>query len=64
VLSIDTLLAYVFGKRKEEVFKQLQQLLEPLGITGYYTDNWEAYQRHLDSQKHHIGKRNTQKLEL
>jgi insertion element IS1 protein InsB len=61
--TTNTLLAYVFGKRKDEVFKQLQQLLEPFGISRYYTDGWPAYQRHLDSEKHHIGKRNTQKIE-
>ena len=31
-------LAYVFGRRKDEVFVQLKQLLEPFGITRYYTD--------------------------
>jgi insertion element IS1 protein InsB len=31
-------LAYVFGRRKDRVFLQLQSLLEPFGITRYYTD--------------------------
>ena len=31
-------LAYVFGRRKDEVFLQLKALLEPFGITRYYTD--------------------------
>jgi insertion element IS1 protein InsB len=31
-------LAYVFGARKDEVFLQLKALLEPLGITRFYTD--------------------------
>jgi insertion element IS1 protein InsB len=57
--ATNTLLAYVLGKRKDEMFKQLKQLLEPFGITRYYTDDWGAYQRHLDSEKHHIGKRHT-----
>jgi insertion element IS1 protein InsB len=30
-------LAYVFGRRKDAVFLKLQQLLEPFGITKFYT---------------------------
>ena len=56
-------LAYVLGKRKDDVFKQLKALLEPFGINHYYTDDWGAYERHLDEKKHHVGKRNTQKIE-
>ena len=56
-------LAYVLGKRKDIVFKQLKELLEPFGINHYYTDDWGAYERHIDEKKHHIGKRNTQKIE-
>ena len=56
-------LAYVLGKRKDEVFKQLKVLLEPFGINQYYTDDWGAYECHLDEKKHHIGKRDTQKIE-
>jgi insertion element IS1 protein InsB len=33
-------LAYVFGRRKDEVFLQLKALREPFGITRYYTDHW------------------------
>ena len=57
------ILAYVLGKRKDIVFRQLQELLEPFGIRHYYTDDWGAYERHLDEEKHHVGKRNTQKIE-
>ena len=39
-------LAYVFGRRKDAVFLKLQQLLEPFGITTFYTDGWGAYERH------------------
>jgi insertion element IS1 protein InsB len=56
-------LAYVFGRRKDEVFVQLKALLEPFGITRYYTDDWGAYNRHLDADAHSPGKRNTQKIE-
>jgi transposase-like protein len=33
-------LAYVFGRRKDEVFLKLKALLEPFGITHYYTDKY------------------------
>src|SRR6516164_1461977 len=56
-------LAYVFGRRKDAVFLKLQQLLEPFGITKFYTDGWGAYERHIDAKKHHVGKENTQKIE-
>src|SRR5215831_15141677 len=56
-------LAYVFGRRKDTVFLQLKALLEPFGITQYYTDYWGAYTRHLDPEEHTPGKRNTQKIE-
>jgi len=59
----NTVLAYVFGQRKHEVFNQLKQLLEPFNITRFYTDDWGAYQRHLEATRHSIGKRNTQKIE-
>lgn len=56
-------LAYVFGRRKDEVFLKLKELLEPFGIKRFYTDDWGAYTRHLDNEKLQIGKRNTQKIE-
>lgn len=56
-------LAYVFGRRQDEVFLKLKALLEPFGITRYYTDYWGAYTRHIDPDEHQAGKRNTQKIE-
>jgi IS1 family transposase/transposase-like protein len=56
-------LASVFGRRKDEVFLQLQALLEPFGIARYHTDHWGAYARHLAPEAHNPGKRNTQKIE-
>ena len=56
-------LAYVFGRRQDEVLLQLKGLLEPFGITQYYTDHWGAYTRHLEPEMHRPGKRNTQKIE-
>jgi insertion element IS1 protein InsB len=56
-------LAYVFGTHKDEVFLQLKELLEPFGISRFYTDGWGAYERHLETERHEVGKQNTQKIE-
>ena len=56
-------LAYVFGRRKDEVFLQLKTLLTPFGITRYYTDSWGAYERNLAPEVHSPGKHNTQQIE-
>ena len=56
-------LAYVLGKRKDRVFLELKSLLEPFGISRFYTDDWGAYERNLDPEHHSIGKENTQKIE-
>jgi insertion element IS1 protein InsB len=56
-------LAYVFGGRKDDVFLHLTALLEPLGISRFYTDGWGAYERHIDPEQHTVGKQHTQKIE-
>ena len=53
----------MFGRRKDDVFLKLKELLEPFGITKYDTDGWGAYERHIDVEKHQVGKENTQKIE-
>jgi len=35
-------LAYVLGRRRDEVFLKLKDLLEPFEITRFYTDDWGA----------------------
>jgi insertion element IS1 protein InsB len=45
-------LAYVLGRRQDEVFLRLKALLEPFGLTHFYTDHWGAYTRHLDPEVH------------
>jgi insertion element IS1 protein InsB len=52
----------VFGKRKDVAFKKLKALLEPFGISRYYTDGWGAYERHLEVDKHQVSK-SAQKIE-
>ncbi len=56
-------MAYVFGRHKDVVFLKLKALLEPFGIRRYYTDGWGAYERHLEAERHRVGKENTQKIE-
>jgi insertion element IS1 protein InsB len=56
-------LAYVFGRRQDEVFLQLKALLKPFGIMRFFTDYWGAYTRHLEPAEHQLGKRQTQKIE-
>lgn len=52
-------LAYVFGRRKDEVFLKLKKLLKPFVIKHYCTDGLGAYRRHLPKDKHEIGKKKT-----
>jgi insertion element IS1 protein InsB len=56
-------LAYVFGRRRDEVFLQLKALLEPFGSMRFFTDHGGAYTRHLAPEDHVPGKRNTQQIE-
>ena len=56
-------LAYVLGTRTDNVFLKLKTLLEPFGISKFYTDGWGAYERKLDPNQHQVGKANTQKIE-
>jgi insertion element IS1 protein InsB len=58
-----TVRAYGFGRRQDTVFLELKALLEPLGITRYFTDGWGAYERHVEAEQHTVGKANTQKIE-
>ena len=61
--STRMVLAYTFGKRKDEVFKELKALLEPFGITMFYSDDWGSYERNLNPENHTISKKNTQIIE-
>jgi insertion element IS1 protein InsB len=55
--------AYGFGRRKDEIFLQLKALLEPCGLTRFYTDRWRTHTRHLDTEVHRPGTRLIQKVE-
>ena len=58
-----TVLAYVLGRRKDAVLRELKQLLQPFGIARFYTDHWGAYARQLDAARHFPGKRQTRRIE-
>jgi insertion element IS1 protein InsB len=53
----------VLGPREDQAFGELKGLLEPFGISRFYTDGGGAYRRHLDPEQHIIGKQYTQKIE-
>jgi len=57
------ILAYTFGRRKDEVFRTFQAMLEPFSISMFYTDDWGSYQRNIHPQQHVISKKNTQIIE-
>ena len=56
-------LAYVLSNHQDSAFLELKALLEPFGITQFYTDAWGAYERHLEPAAHTVGKANTQTIE-
>ena len=55
--------AYVFGRRQDDALLELKQRKEPFGITRFYTHGWGADERHLDRQKHVVGKQHMQRIE-
>ena len=57
------ILAFTFGRRKDNVFRKLKALLEPFGITMFYTDDWGSYERNIKPENHSVGKTNTQVVE-
>jgi insertion element IS1 protein InsB len=56
--------AYGFGRCKDAVFLQLKAWLElePFGMTRYDPDGWGTSERHLEAERHRVGKDNTQKI--
>ena len=57
------IVAYVVGSRADDAFLALKALLDPCGVTRYYSDKWGAYRRHLPAEQHTVGKRSLQKIE-
>jgi insertion element IS1 protein InsB len=58
-----TVLAFVLGPRNEETLGRLMTWLSVFHIVRYFTDGWVSYQSFLPSDKHTIGKKNTQNIE-
>jgi IS1 family transposase len=56
-------LAYVLGRRKDDVFVPRKALLEPCGLTRFSPDHWGADARHRDADVHSPGTPHTQKIE-
>lgn len=50
------ILAYVFGLRTDVVFLKVKKLLEPFGITKFYTDGLKTYERYLNSEQRKVSK--------
>jgi len=53
--------AYVFGRRKDQVFLMPKTPPEPYNIARHHADDRGTCQPHPDPDKHEVGKRNTQK---
>jgi len=51
------------GRTSGYTFLELKALLELFGIAQFYTDDWGAYDRHLEPVLHTVGKANTQMIE-
>jgi IS1 family transposase/transposase-like protein len=56
-------LGYVIGDRSIKTVKKLYQLLKPLQIDTYCTDNWKAFKRVFRHENHQIGKHLTRQIE-
>ncbi len=56
-------LAYVLGSRTDEMFLKLKKLLEPLGITQFYTDGLKTYERQIPPEIRQVSKFKMQKIE-
>ncbi|WP_152558629.1 IS1 family transposase [Endozoicomonas numazuensis] len=51
---------YVFGKRRDKVFKKPKDYWSPLALGAFIPITGE---RNIDQEKHTVDKRNTQKIE-
>jgi insertion element IS1 protein InsB len=56
-------LAFVFGRRIDEVFLKLKELLYPFDIKTFYTDYLGTYERQLPIKQRVMGKQYMQKIE-
>ena len=54
---------YTFGTRCDSTLESLLKKLENFKVTFYFTDGCGSYARLLDSKKHIVSKRYTQRIE-
>jgi IS1 family transposase len=59
---IGKMLVYVLAPHQDTALVKLKALLQPFGLTHFYT-GWRADLRLLESQQHTVSKANTQKIE-
>jgi len=57
------ILAWHNGKRRDEDFLVLWNILLQFPIKLYYTDDWGAYSKYIPAHMHRTGKDNTWKIE-
>ena len=57
------ILAFTFGRRTNECCERLIKLLKPFNLKCLSTDDWKSYRTCIESGKHKVGKRFTQKVE-
>ena len=57
------ILAWHNGKRRDEDFLVLWEMLLQFPIKRYYTDDWGAYSKYIPENMHRTGKDNTWKIE-
>jgi insertion element IS1 protein InsB len=50
------ILAYVLASHEDEAFVKLKALIEPFGISQFYTDGRGVYECHLDPAEHTVSK--------
>jgi insertion element IS1 protein InsB len=57
------ILAFVLGKRTDEMCKELMNKLAIFKIKKYYTDDHASYRKFITPHRHVVGKSGTQKIE-
>jgi insertion element IS1 protein InsB len=61
--ATECILAFVFGRRQDNVCEQLLAKLKAFNIKTYATDHWDSYAKYIPANQHVIGKQHTQKIE-
>jgi IS1 family transposase len=60
--AIGRVLAFVFGRRTDEVCRSLLEKLAVFNVARYFTDGWGSYSKLIPPDKHVVGKRHTQRI--